>query len=702
MRQSGAGALPGSALAPDIRGRRLAITVGGIGALALTAVHVGLSRLPLQQATRLAPLDSLFAIALALGLLTLAGALGSRVLRYSAVVWHNTAERVVFSIAVGLGLISYAVMALAFCHLLYAPLLVSVATLGGVLLRSELRQIAAFTRGNFLLVPRATIWRVAPVPLIAGGGALFLVLLLPVALLPPFAYDALWYHLAAPRVFVQQHAYVALPAIPQANFPFTVEMLYAICLAFGSDVSPALLHLGFAVLTVLGAWSLGARFFDSRVGWLALAGLLTASDIHKLGVIADVDLALMLFEFLAVYALLVWLDEGASGWLYLAAAMAGLAMGSKYTALALLAPLGLLLLLQGGIRPRRVLVSVRPLLVFTFLALLVASPWYLKNLVVFHNPLYPFLSPPYRDPGLSLAQTTAAPTRPVALNLAALAFVPLHMLQSGSNLSLTGRSVLDYLQLPLQVYLRGDLEMYGHPSVLFLLAPLALLFDRRPVTLRLAAVALVMSMVWALGPQELRYLVPMFPLYALLSAVALFGLASRCRSRRAARLVVLLPVVALLTVTAAEDVYLVVAMQPLPVLLGLQSKDAFLRRVVTDYGALTYLAGVVQPGQRVLALGEARSYYATVPLITDGARDLATLVFVDAGSPAATAQLLRRADVAFIMVNGQDLQFQATIAPAQAQRAAAAFQQFKQQYLHVVYQGYAMRVYRVVQARPAG
>jgi|GEM_PF-460335 hypothetical protein len=687
---------------PVSRKHRLMVAVAAVAALAVTAVHVGVGRLPLQQATPLAPVDSVFTLALVFGVLVLAWALGSRLLRCSGIRWHNAAEQTVFSVALGLGTLAYAVLALALCHLLFAPLLAVLATLTLILLRADVGELVAILRATSVRLPRAACWRYAPVPWLVGGGVLVLVLLSLVALLPPFAYDALWYHLAAPRLFLQQHSFVVLPAIQQANFPFTVEMLYTLLLAFGSDATPAVLHLSLAVLTAFAVWSLGARYFDSRVGWLGVAGLLTASDLHKLGAIADIDLALMLFTFLALYALLVWLEERKPGWLYLAAAMAGFAIGSKYTALALLAPLCPLILFAGGFGLHKVRAGVRPLVAFLVCALLVASPWYLKNLVIFHNPLYPLLSPPYVDPGLALPPASAAVAPPEASSLASLALLPLHVLQSGSDLSLTGRSLQDYLQLPLQVYLQGDLEMYGHPSLLFLLAPLTLLVDRRPVVLRMGFVGLVLSIVWALGPQELRYLVPVFPIYALLSAVVLLWLTSRCQSKRAARLLVLLPVTMLLAVTLAEDTYLVRAMQPAPVLAGFQSKDAFLRRVVTSYSAMAYLAGVIQPGQRVLAIGESRSYYAPFPFIIDGSRDLATRVFVDTGNPEAAARLLTQAGVGYLIVNEQDIQFQAAIAPEQVAQSTAALGRFQQRYLVEVFRGYQLQVYRLTGAASAG
>jgi 4-amino-4-deoxy-L-arabinose transferase-like glycosyltransferase len=671
-----------------------------VAALGICAVHIGLARLSLQQASLLAPLDSLFAIGLVLGLVSLGWAIGRRMTGAFGIAWRSELERRTFSVALGLGVLADAVLTLAFCHLLYGPVLIATSGAAALLLRSEFREIASTLQRGAAFLRRATTWRAGIAPWIAGGSLVLLLLLLLVALLPPFAYDPLWYHLAAPRIFVQQHRFVILPAIQQANFPFTVEMLYTFCLALGSDVAPAVLHLGLGALATVAVWTFSARWFDRRTGWVAVAALVTASDIHKLGVTADIDLALLLFEFLALYALLAWRDEGTRGWLVLAATMAGLAIGTKYTALPLLAPLAILLLHRPGAGWLGLRRSLAPAMFFVVCALCVASPWYVKNLVVFHNPIYPLMSSPYSDPSLSLPPLAAPSAETDSSGLAALASLPLRALQEGNGLSLTGRSLGDYLQLPLQVYLRGDLEMYGHPSLLFLFAPFALLLDRRRMVWGLAFTALTLSVVWALGPQELRYLVPVFPLFALLSADALVRVAARFQGRVTAALLVLLPVFSLLAVTLVEDVYLVRVMNPLPVLAGQQSKDAFLRRVDTNYGALAYLAGAVQPGQRVLTLGEDRSYYATVPLIIDGTRNLASRLFLESGNSATVNQLLLRAGVVYIMVNDQDMQFQAAGAPNQVGQAMAAFSQFQKQYLTTVYRGTELEVYHLNGAGP--
>jgi 4-amino-4-deoxy-L-arabinose transferase-like glycosyltransferase len=546
-------------------------------------------------------------------------------------------------------------------------------------------------------------WAAAPAPLVVAFSLVCGVILLSISLMPPFLYDSLWYHLAAPQIFIKQHRFLPLPQLGQANFPFAVEMLYTVGLLLGTDSASAVLEFACGAGLVVATWSFAHRWFSRRIAWIAVAALLTASEVQKLAAVADIDLALTFFQFLALYAALAWIEDRRPGWLVVCAGMSGLAAGSKYTALVALVPLVTIVLTAEGIAWRRLLTNSRPALMLLAGALLVASPWYIKNLMVYHNPVYPLLAAlPPNQLVASAARSPVVPAGTAQHGLVAILVLPLRALQSGSYLSLTGRSLGDYLQVPFQVFARGDLDMYGHPSLLFVLTPLALFAVRRPVVIRLMLVAAVESIVWSVGPQELRYLVPTFPIYAVLGAVGFDWLAQRAGSPSLGVLRLVLPIVVLLSMTLYEDGYVLMSVDPLPVLAGVTSRDAFLGTQVSSYNADKFLAKVLLPGQRVLAFGEVRSYYAEVPIIFDYGRDMPTRIFVAPGSPQASAALLKRARVAYLLMEDIGNVDQAPFAPLEAQRELQSFQQFETHYLSLVFSNADVRVYRFTPDGEAG
>ncbi len=290
------------------------------------------------------------------------------------------------------------------------------------------------------------------------------------ALSPPWDYDGLMYHLQAPRLFLEHGGLLLMPDLWQANGPLATEMLFAIGLGFGSDTFAKVLHLSFGVLLVLTTIALGERVLGGRRGTLAGLVLLGLPTLPFWASAAYADVAWAAFESLAILAVVVWLESKQARALLLAGLMAGLALSTKSMAWFLLPCLVLPVLAR---RWRQWAAAARDITCFLVPALLLSSPWYLKNLILGGNPLYPLVLGGLEWPAERLALLDTC-------------------LQSFGM----GRTLLDYLLLPIRIYLfptlfgtfaRGN-EL---PSYLFLLAPLYFLFrpprsarrprgDRRP------------------------------------------------------------------------------------------------------------------------------------------------------------------------------------------------------------------------------
>jgi hypothetical protein len=676
----------------------VAMQAGGALAagLTLTFIHWYASRLPITQASPVAILDALFSLCFVSALLLLAWAFGARLLTRLALAWHSPLEAACFQTTIGLAAISYLIFVLGVVGLLYSPLTAAILFATAVVLRDDVRicttsvvrAVRAIRQGGLAHRPLALIVTVA-------GGAL-LVIGLAIALLPPFSYDALWYHLAAPQDFLRQHRLTALPALPQANMPLAMEMLYAVCLMFGVQNGPALLHLACAILVILATWSFAARWFDQRVAWFSIAALATASDLIHWAVLPNIDLGLTLFVFLALYGLIAWRMERSRSWLILAAVVCGMALATKYTALIDL--LILLVLLAGN--PRSAWPSLRAVgrqaALFTAIALAVAAPWYVKNALLLHDPVSPFLAAPYVNPLLLTSPTVAPIAATLPSRWLTALTVPLHLIQSENDMALAGRSWQDYLALPFRLYSRGDLETYGRPSFLFLLAPFALLARRRsPPAGALALFGLLGFGAWAVGGQELRYLLPVFPAFALLAGCTLAMLAGRWTLPGIRKRVTALVVAAALVVALVESLIVAAIYNPLPVLGGRESRDAFLRREVNVYGADAYLQSVLAPGDRVLALGDGRSYYSRLPMILDSTYDMEHRVFTVPGSTDRSAALLQLAGIDYVLVDRRDLDWRQQFNSA-AQEDNAAFERFRADHLVMIYDAMDVQVYHVV------
>jgi hypothetical protein len=288
-----------------------------------------------------------------------------------------------------------------------AELLVGAWLLGGAVLLLGLAgllrpwTVAAVT----VLLAIAGRWRRLPRLDTAAAPLAGTVLLLPVALAPPFFYDALVYHLALPWQMLQEGAVRAHGEDLFSTFPPLAQLVAAPPLAFGLDRVPALLH---AVAVVAAGAAL-----------VALARGLGAP--RRLAALAGFCLPL-----LPGHALVPGLPA-AEGWTAAAVATAlavALArhLRPRTAALAgLLAGIGVAARLQGlawaagvvvvtSLRARRRVAAGAAALAAVAAG---AAPWWLKNAVLLGDPLAPVgwrregVETLWRDAG-SLA--AAAPT----------------------------------------------------------------------------------------------------------------------------------------------------------------------------------------------------------------------------------------------------------------------------------------------------
>jgi len=95
-----------------------------------------------------------------------------------------------------------------------------------------------------------------------------------------------------------------------------------------------------------------------------------------------IDIGLSLFVFACVTFLYLWQKENNQKWLYFSAMMLGIAVGSKYLALVWVLPLTLWVFLTHF--------KWKHAAQFLGIALLIGSPWYIRNLIIAGNPIHPF------------------------------------------------------------------------------------------------------------------------------------------------------------------------------------------------------------------------------------------------------------------------------------------------------------------------
>ncbi len=289
-------------------------------------------------------------------------------------------ERVTLEAGVGLGLLSLAVLVIGLVGLLSALalwLLLVLAFLVGSPLGwlRDMRAVIGAARAE-------TGWE----RFMALFVGLLLVLALLHALAPVTAWDALMYHLVAPKLYLAEGAITTYPDNHYLGFPQSVEMLFTLAMGlFGRETAAAPVHFLFGGLLLGAAGGLVRRYTDRTGGWIALALLLSSTSLWLLFGWPYVDLAVMAYALLALVAANQWRETRAVGWLVIVGVVLGLLIAVKYTSGMMAVALAVYVLCY---TPRQ---FVRHSLMIGMVALLVLLPWLIKGLLLYENPVYPFL-----------------------------------------------------------------------------------------------------------------------------------------------------------------------------------------------------------------------------------------------------------------------------------------------------------------------
>ena len=481
--------------------------------------------------------------------------------------------------------------------------------------------------------------------------------LLIMAGVPPVSRDALTHHLAIPKLYLAHGGLVELPDIPFSYYPMNLDLLYLIPLAFGNDILPKYIHLLFGLLTAVLIY----RYLKARAGplWGLCGSLLWLSTpmVARLSAEVYVDLGLGFFSMAALGAILRWSSSPRHQLGLVAAGIwCGLALGTKYNALLVLAILSLIVPFvytrikmgaatvaddhAAGLQATRreppawraavskgrgALVSTA---VFAAVALTVFSPWMIRNTVLTGNPIYPMMDSVFNS---GKARATDEWSRTST------------MVQETSNTLTIRRLVFQesfgYIALlPLRIFFEGRDDDPRHFDGR--LNPFLLVFligaigswraeNRRFVTERwvwLAFAALFVLMAFFLAPIRIRYLLPVVPGFIVLAVMGIYN----CRAfigalrapgaRYAGYLTLAAVVVAMFGLNADYIVKRYHHLEPWDYLRGRITRDAYIAKRRPEYPLVQYANTRLAPDASILALflGQRRYYFDRDVVFSEG------------------------------------------------------------------------------------
>jgi hypothetical protein len=296
----------------------------------------------------------------------------------------GTGRLLPFQAAAGLGVLAYGTLLLG--------VLGGYTTLGRGMAWAALAALAAAGAARLLALRRDRPGAGLD-PATAVGGAATAVAFLVVlgkAHRPAVFYDALTYHLGVPSYHVLEGGVGYIPWDSCSNFPFTAEMLYTLGLLLGDVKGAQMTSVLVYLLVAILAGVVGREAGGPRAGAAAAGLVATAPCLMESAVLFTNDLHLLLWGLAALATLILPGDAPPRGRLVLAGIFTGLALGTKYLALATVLPPALLLAWRAASPGAgRRAAAGRVLRWWALPTLLVASPWLVKNLVLTGNPFHP-------------------------------------------------------------------------------------------------------------------------------------------------------------------------------------------------------------------------------------------------------------------------------------------------------------------------
>lgn len=429
---------------------------------------------------------------------------------------------------------------------------------------------------------------------------------------PPVSRDALTHHLALPKLYIKNGGYYETPYLSFSYYPMVITFLYTIPLYFGFDIAAKYIHFGFALLTALMIYGYLKKRIDRIYALIGVILFLSTPIILKLSITAYVDLGLIFFSAASLLYLLYW-AENRFRWKYLfvSAIFCGFALSAKYNGLITLFLLVVFTPLIYSRQSESKTASSKVFnmcifgIVFLATALLVFSPWMIKNYMQTRNPIYPLYNKVF-NPDDASASTSA-------LKHFTLRKFVYH------------EAWWETMTTPVRIFFIGEDNnpkyFDGKLNPFLLLLPICALagFRRDTPTIRNEKIFLMLFAVLYLlfayfqTDMRIRYISPIIPPLAILSGFGLKEVYHRVNTRipqKGSAIVICFVVLIMLffNFNYIREQFRYVG--PFDYIRGKISRDDYITRFRSEYPAIKYANDHIPPGSKILSLfmGE-RGYY---------------------------------------------------------------------------------------------
>jgi len=613
----------------------------------------------------------LFRIFLLLVFLLVSAGLGRKIFRWSKFKSGSFLESFLFGLAIGLAVITYAVIGFGLGGLLNRWVINLFFVGMFVFTYDEIRNIIYQIKARF----KASLanLRIPSIEIV-----LLLILAVQVffnlvgASVLPCGWDSLGEHLAKAKEWNRLHRLASIPYINNVQWaqPSNVGILYGMALLIKDAILAQLIHFAFGLLTTVGVYALGKRYFSHRAGLISAAVFYTVPLVAFMSTTAYVDLGLIFYTFFAFYALIRWVSSGKKGWLLISAIISGLALGSKYAGLPCMVILSVGILLGGFfVRKEKPLRVTRDFFIFLGLAGLIGSFWYVRAYIIGAYSIFGMWQ------GYLLRFWRAVK------GIWASGFFNLGISQPAFALDLSLPKKIVSLSWNVSMY---ELPKYGAIGVVFLAFLPVFLFPRfrgRRLIKFMLFYSAIYFVFWATSAPVKRYIMPILPLsgimigYIIEQTFIFKGFFKRC-------FYVILILTFLFQIVYLGPQGLDKVYQRILVFSGLKSQEEYILENEETYAVFRYINENSPAEAKVWMLNEVRGFYCDRPYVT----------FLELGRVDSAKEILvklRKEGITHLVFNEYlwELRYSG--------KYPAMLNMLKPEYLDAVYEEYPFIVWKV-------
>lgn len=474
-----------------------------------------------------------------------------------------------FALAILVGIYSYIIFSLGILGILYKET-VFFSTFVFIILS------LLFYKKNKYEIPRINLKKNNLSPFLIIFGILAGINLIG-AFGPELSFDALWYHLTIPKIFIESHQIEFIPGslLYYSVMPKLGDMLYIPALMLNSEILAKLIQWSFGILTSFVIYIISRKYFAKKASFLAVLVFYGSLVVAWESTVAYVDLIRTFFEIMAVWGVINFFETKDRKWLIEAALMLGFAVSTKFIAIASL-PIFIIIFLL-FIKDKKL--AIKNSLIFSGIVFFVTLPWLVFSYVNTSNPLYPILSDFY----------------PVSVGLNLLN--PIYFVESFFNL-----------------FFRADDPI---SPIYIMILPLILIYFKKikPALKFIAIYSILALIIWYITPRTGggRFILPYLPTLSILSVAVIEKIENIKIRKYIYFLIILVCSITIFYRGIANSRYI-------PVILGQELKSEFLTKNLNfSYGDFYdtdgYFATNISKDDMVLLFGFHNLYYINFPFI---------------------------------------------------------------------------------------